>query len=121
MEEYNEILEEPVEGMAPPPPEFMMEGPNEIYFTSPSSPSKEFPMFSVNCVTTDEEITKMFDDLCDKEQNDATDMVGEIWSQDQFTESELLWTLALEDVPSPTIDEEAALLEFGSLCLNEDI
>ena len=108
--------------MAPPPPESIMEGPNENIFTPPSSPSKASLTFSVNCeMTTDEEIIKMFDNLCEKEQSVATDMVQEIWSQDQFTENEVFWTLALEDVPSPTVDEESALLEFGSLCLNEDI
>ena len=71
-------------------------------------------------MTTDEEITKLFDELCDKENSDDSDMVGAIWSQDQFTEEELLWTLALEDVPSPTVDEEAALIEFGTLCLKDN-
>ena len=93
--------------MAPPAPDYMMEGPIDKFYTPPTSPAP-------NCdMTTDQEITDLFDELCEKEAN--MDMVGEIWTQDQFTEEELLWTWALDDVPSPTIDEEKALLEFESL------
>ena len=53
-----------------------------------------------------------------KEQNDM-EMVGEIWSQDQFTEEELLWTWALQDVPSPTNEEEKSLLAFD-ICLESE-
>ena len=106
VEDNTGMLEEPVEGVAPPAPDYKMEGPTDKFYTPPTSP------------TPDHEIDKIFDELCLKKQNDM-EMVGEIWSQDQFTEEELLWTWALQDVPSPTNEEEKSLLAFD-ICLESE-
>ena len=110
--DFNEIVDVPVEGVAPAPPEWVMEGPgHEQFFTPPSSP------------TSDAVISELFDNLCDQEAKDANfeDEVAEgtIWTQAQFTEAELLWGLALEEVPSPSATEELALMSMES-CLDSE-
>ena len=104
----NDIEDTPLEGIAPEAPEWRMEGP-ENYFTPPTSPTK------------DEEITALFDALCEKEIKDVEYskevQEGAIWTQAQFTEAELLWEYALDDVPSPSVSEELALLSMED-CLD---
>ena len=109
-EEGVEAVEDvPLEGVAPPVPTYKMEGPAEKFFTPPTSP----------LLISDEMITQYFDELCVQENGDPDDqMVGEIWSQTQFSEAELLWSYALDEVPSPTAEEEKALMAYDE-CLEE--